>query len=114
MLGSAFGEGVSQNAQTTLSGIFTDSSIRAKRATTGFVQPIFRFGVDIDRLDLGRFLPQQREEGEQIVKAGNTERLEKSLDLSALGNAKVHGLIRIGLLKAANVKSSKVKLDINN
>ena len=70
--------------------------------------------MDIDQLDLDRFLPQQREEGEQIVKAGNTERLEKSLDLSALGNAKVHGLIRIGLLKAANVKSSKVKLDINN
>ena len=114
LLGSAFVDGVSQNAQTTLSGVFTGSNIRAKLAATGFVQPIFHFDVDIDQLDLDRFLPQQREEGEQIVKAGNTERLEKSLDLSALGNAKVHGLIRIGLLKAANVKSSKVKLDINN
>jgi len=113
LLGSAFVDGVSQNVQTTLSGTFTGSNIKAKLATTGFAQPIFNFDVDIDQLDLDRFLPQQQGQGKHMVKAESAERLEKSLDLSVLRNLKAQGSIRIGLLKAANVKSSKVKLDIN-
>jgi AsmA protein len=113
LIGSAFVDGVSQDAQTTLSGTFTGSNIKANLAAKGFFQPIFNFDVDIDQLDLDRFLPQPRKGGKHVVKAENAERLEKSLDLSGLRNLNVKGAIRIGLLKFGDVNSSKVKLDIN-
>ena len=102
--------GVSPTLQTTVAGRFTDSNIKAKLAVTGFVQPVFNFDVDVDQLDLDRFLPQQPGEEKHTEKAKS---LGESLDLSVLKDLKAQGSIRIGLLKATNVKSSRVKLDIN-
>ncbi len=113
LLGSASVDGVSQNIQATLAGMFTDSNIKAKLAATGFVQPVFNFDVDIDQLDLDRFLPQQQGQGKHTEKAKSAKSLGESLNLSVLKDLKVHGSIRIGLLKTINVKSSKVKLDIS-
>ena len=79
----------------------------------GFVQPVFNFDVDVDQLDLDRFLPQQQGKGKHTEKAKNAKSLEESLDLSVLKDLKAKGSIRIGFMKAANVKSSRVKLDIN-
>ena len=113
LLGNASVEGVSQNLQATVAGRFTDSNIKAKLAVTGFVQPVFNFDVDVDQLDLDRFLPQQQGEEKHTEKAKSAKGLEESLDLSVLKDLKAQGSIRIGLLKATNVKSSRVKLDIN-
>jgi AsmA protein len=113
LLGNASVDGVSQNLQATVAGRFTDSNIKAKLAVTGFVQPVFNFDVDVDQLDLDRFLPQQQGKEKHTEKAKSAEGLEESLDLSVLKDLKAQGSIRIGLLKATNVKSSRVKLDIN-
>ena len=113
LLGNASVDGVSQNLRATVAGRFTDSNIKAKLAVTGFVQPVFNFDVDVDQLDLDRFLPQQQGEEKHTEKAKSAKGLEGSLDLSVLKDLKAQGSIRIGLLKATNVKSSRVKLDIN-
>ena len=110
LLGSAALDGLSQNLQANLTGKLVDSNIRAQLGATGFVQPAFNFEVDIDQLDVDRFLPKQKKPTEKNI-SGAT--LEESPGLSVLKDLNVRGSIRIGLLKGANVKSSNVKLDIN-
>lgn len=110
LLGSAALDGLSQNVQAHLTGKLVDSNIRAQLGATGFVQPAFNFEVDIDQLDVDRFLPKQKKPTEKTI-SGAT--LEESPGLSVLKDLNVRGSIRIGLLKGANVKSSNVKLDIN-
>ncbi|ARO86689.1 AsmA family protein [Nitrosospira lacus] len=112
LLGSAAIDGVSQNVQANLTGKLMESNVRAKLGATGFVQPAFNFEVEIDQLDVDRFLPKQKQK-KHAEKAENGKTLEESLGLSALKDLKVRGTIRIGLLKGANVTSSNVKLDIN-
>ncbi|HEX7233740.1 MAG TPA: hypothetical protein VF243_00600, partial [Nitrosospira sp.] len=68
------------------------------------------FEVDIDQLDVDRFLPKQKKPTEKTI---NGATLEELPGLSVLKDLNVRGSIRIGLLKGANVKSSNVKLDIN-
>jgi AsmA protein len=110
LLGNAAVDGVSQNVQANLAGKLMDSNIQAKLGAANFAQPAFNFDVDIDQLDMDRFLPKQQKHTE---KAKNRETPEEQLGLSVLNDLKVRGSIRIGLLKGANVKSSNVKIDIN-
>ena len=85
--------------------------MNARLVVTGFAQPGLNFEVDIDQLDLDRFLPLERAPNQQ-AKIPESKKLEQWLDLSMLENLKVHGSVRIGLLKAANSSTSGVKLDI--
>ncbi|KIO49550.1 AsmA family protein [Nitrosospira sp. NpAV] len=113
LLGNAAVDGVSQNLQANLAGKLMDSNIQAKLGAANFAQPAFDFEVDIDQLDMDRFLPEQRKQGKYAQKAENGKTLEESLGLSVLNDLEVRGSIRIGLLKGASVKSSNVRLDIN-
>ncbi|SOD40210.1 AsmA family protein [Nitrosovibrio sp. Nv4] len=114
LLGSAVLDGLSQNVQASVSGKFADSNIEAKLAATGFAQPDLNFEVDIDQLDLDRFLSLEAQKHVEHAKVEMPKASEQGLDLSVLEDQKVQGSIRIGLLKAANSTSSGIRLDIRS
>jgi AsmA protein len=120
--GSASLDGLAQNAQVQFNGTLGGSDIKgnleASGLTPGLTQPVLNFLVDIGQLDLDRFLaPQQKQQGARkfTKKMASGKRVDEPIDLALLDDLEdlnIQGSIRIGLLKAANVTSSGVKLDI--
>ncbi len=93
-----------QNVQVNLAGGLLQSQIKAKVGVNGFSNPAITFDVDVDQFDADLYLPKKTE-----AKASEPE---KPLDLSALRTLNLDGSLRIGQLKVANVKASKVRLDV--
>jgi AsmA protein len=102
-----------RNAQADFKGQFADTKIVAK--LMGFAGPSLNFDVEIDRLDLDRLLPPEQRPGNNLKKKESSyAAAEQWLDLSALDELRVQGSIRIGLLKAANFRSSRLSLAVQS
>ncbi|WP_025041443.1 AsmA family protein [Nitrosospira briensis] len=116
--GSASLDGLAQNVQVQFNGKLGDSDIKGNLEASSLTQPVLNFLVDIGQLDLDRFLPpQQKQRGtrEFTTKIASAKRVDEPFDLSLfddLESVEIQGSIRIGILKAANVTSSGMKLNI--
>lgn len=102
--GDARGDMVKQLAAANLNAKLDDSTIQAKLGMSQFSNPHFNFDINIDQLDVDRYLPPK----------GKAEKSqpESPIDLSALKSLNASGSVRIGQLKVANLKSSNVRLDL--
>lgn len=96
-----------QIVQANLSGGLLQSQLRAKLGVNGFAQPAIRFDVDVDQLDADLYLPKQTAEA-----APASNEPDQPLDLSALRTLNLDGSLRIGSLKAANVKVKQLRVDV--
>ncbi|MDD4979015.1 MAG: AsmA family protein [Gallionella sp.] len=96
-----------QIVQANLSGGLLQSQLRAKLGVKGFAQPSIYFDVDVDQLDADLYLPKKTAET-----AAPTNSPEQPLDLSALRTLNLDGSLRIGSLKAANVKVKQLRIDV--
>lgn len=97
-----------QNVHAKFAGGLLQSQIKAEAAIKNFKVPVIRYDVEIDKLDLDPYLPPKvaREDAPKAVTP------EQPFDLSALNALDVNGSVRIGALKAANVKLSKLRVDL--
>ncbi|CAH1387618.1 AsmA family protein [Candidatus Nitrotoga sp. M5] len=107
MKGSMQIDGSRQSVQANFAGGLLQSQIKAKVAVNDFEDPAIRFDIDIDQFDADLFLPK---EAENV--ANKPASAEQPLDLAALKNLNLEGGLRIGELKIANVKLSKVRVDV--
>lgn len=108
LAGSASVDAARQTAQTNLVGKVGDSKIKAKIGVAGFTPPAIHFDVDIDQLDLDRYMPPPAAGG-KTAGAGGQKQAE--FDLAGLINLRVNGSLRIASLKASGVRASNVRLD---
>ncbi|MCW5604060.1 MAG: AsmA family protein [Burkholderiales bacterium] len=108
--GSASIDGVRQNVQANVAGKIADSSVKAKFGIAGFTPPGITFDVDIDQLNVDRYMPQQPAAGGKP--AAGQKQPEQPFDLTGLRNLRANGTLRIGSLTASNVKASNVRVDI--
>ena len=108
--GNASLDGRKQTASADMAGKLADSNIKAKLGVSNFGAPAITFEVDIDQLDVDRFVMPQPAGASQA--AETQKQAEKPIDLSALKDLRASGTLRVGALKANNVKASKVRLDI--
>jgi AsmA protein len=97
-----------QNVHAKFAGGILQSHIKAEAAIKNFKFPVIRYDVEIDRLDLDPYLPPKVAKED----SPNAAEPEQPLDLSALKTIDVNGSVRIGALKAANVKLSKLRVDL--
>lgn len=104
LAGSASIDVAKQNGQANLTGKVGDSNIKARLGVAGFTPPGINFDIDIDQLDIDRYMPRQS--------AGGQKQPEQPFDLSGLKYLHANGTLRIGALKASGVKASNVRLDI--
>jgi AsmA protein len=103
--GSAAVDGVKGSAQANVSGKIADSNIKARLAIASFKAPSVNFDVEVDQIDVDRYFPP--------TPAGQKPKQpEKPFDLSALKNLNANGTVRIGSLKANNLKATNVRLDV--
>jgi AsmA protein len=91
-------------ASGELSTKFDESSIRAKWSLASFAPPALGFDVDIDRLNLDRYLPPQAPATQKAP--------EQPFDFSALKGINANGAVKIGALQVAKVKASNIRLDL--
>lgn len=108
MKGSVQIDAERESMQLNLAGGLLQSQVKAKLALNGFTEPAIRFDVDVDQFDADLYLPKKS--AAKPVKAEAAP--EQPFDLSALQKLNVEGSLRIGMLKVANVKSSKLRIDV--
>ena len=111
LTGSADVDGAKERARASLAGKFADSSFKARLDIAGFAKPVIGFDVELDQLDVDRFLPPQAAtaKGAGAVKQPDKE---APFDLSGLRDLRANGTLKIGSLKANNVRASNVRLDL--
>lgn len=93
-----------QDAQSSLTGKVGDSNVKAHIGVANFAAPVIRFDIDIDQLDVDRYLPPRS--------ASAQKQPEQPFDLSGLGDLGASGTLHIGSLKASGVKASNVRFEI--
>ncbi|MDH4284370.1 MAG: AsmA family protein [Gallionellaceae bacterium] len=110
MKGSVQVDAGRQNAQINLAGSLLQSQVIAKAAVNKFSSPFIRFDVEVDQFDADAYLPKKPEDG--AAKSVPAAAPEQPFDLSALKKLNLEGGLRIGALKVANVKASKVRVGV--
>jgi len=109
LTGSAEVDGAKERARASLAGKFADSSVKARLDITGFAAPAVSFDVEIDQLDVDRYLAPAPAGAKQKPAAGGPE---QRFDLTGLRTLRGEGVLKIGSFKANNVKGSNVRLAV--
>jgi AsmA protein len=117
LTGSAGVDLARENARADIAGKIGDSTIKGQVGVGDFSPLRLTFNLDIDQLDVDRYLSQQAAasgQGKpgQKPAAPAAQKPDKPFDLSGLKELNATGTLRIGSLKVNNVKASNVKLDL--
>ena len=94
-----------------------DSNVRAKLGVESFAPAAYNFDVDVDRLDIDRYLNSQPEgkgaaQGGKGTRAGGAAAADTPVDLSWLKGLTARGRLRIGQLQVEGLKLAEVKTDV--
>lgn len=90
-----------------------DTRIQGNVGISQFHKPLYTFDLNIDKLDLNRYLPQQTAaaEGRPADKAPASSE-EQPLDLSALKALNAQGNIRVGQLKYGKTEAKNINIGL--
>ena len=91
-----------QDLNADVKGRLDDSTLTAKVALAKFAPLVLTFDVNIDRLNLDRYLPAEKKEAKS----------DDKVDLAALKGPTVNGKVAIGALTAKKVKMENVKAEV--
>jgi len=108
LTGSVQADFSKQSAALALKTQFDESKIDIKLHASKFAPLALAFDIDIDRLNLDKYLPPKKA-GE--AGSGGDAKVDLS-PLKALGNMGISGSLTIGELQVSNVKASKLRFDI--
>ncbi len=100
-----------QNIQVNLAGGLLQSQIKARAAVNNFAVPEIRYDLEIDQFDADLYLPKKTADAKSKDKSKTAEP-EQPFDLSALKTLNLEGSLRIGSLKAANIKVAQLRVDV--
>ncbi|CAG0931079.1 MAG: hypothetical protein EFKGCFLK_00311 [Rhodocyclaceae bacterium] len=94
-----------QTAALHASTRFDESSIAAKANVSRFSPLALVFDLDIDRLNVDKYLPPK-------PAATGEKAPERPLDFSAIKGLNASGIVKIGQLQVSNVKAGNVRLEL--
>lgn len=106
--GSAQIDAGRQSVRVKLEGGLLQSKAKLELAVNNFSHPAIRYDVALDQFDLDSYLPKKAAEPAQAKQAAP----EQPFDLSALKTLNLEGSVRIGALKAFNVKATQLRVDV--
>jgi AsmA protein len=106
MKGSVQVDALKQIVQANFAGGLLQSQVKAKIGVKGFDHPAIKFDVDVDQFDADVYLPKK------TADAPKSKEPEQPLDLSALRTLNLDGSLRVGALKAMNVKTTQLRVDV--
>ena len=90
---------------------FDESRIAAKANVSRFAPLALVFDLDIDKLNVDKYLPPKPAAAEG-KEAGKPAPAEKPLDFSPIKGLNASGTVKIGQLQVSNVKASNVRLEV--
>ncbi len=101
-----------QSIQANLAGGLLQSQIKAKLAVNNFNVPMIRYDLEVDQFDADPYMPPKKAaETKEQAKSKKAEP-EQPFDLSALKTLNLEGSLRVGSLKAANIKVAQLRVDV--
>jgi AsmA protein len=113
LTGSASVDIEKEIGQLDVAGKIADSTIKAQIGVRNFSPPDIRFNVEIDQLDVDKYLPAKTAGSGGSGSAATTAAVpEKAFDLSGLRAFRTNGNLRIGALKAGNVKAADLRASV--
>ncbi|HEX6689584.1 MAG TPA: AsmA family protein [Burkholderiales bacterium] len=97
-----------------LSTKFDESTIKAKFGLVKFAAPAYTFDVDIDKLNLDRYMPAEEKPAakEPSKPAPAGKQAETPVDLSALKGLNANGKLHVGALQVRGLKLADVRADV--
>jgi AsmA protein len=100
-----------QTANVDLAMKLDDSNIKAKASVSDFAVLRSTFDVAIDKLDVDKYLPPKK--AGEPAKPATGPQAEQPIDFSPLKKLDTSGSVRIGDLKASNIKMQSVRVDVH-
>ena len=100
-----------QNIEVSLAGGLLQSQIKATLAVKNFAVPAIRYDLEVDKFDADPYMPKKTAAAAGPEK-GKKDEPELPFDLSALKTLNLEGSLRIGSLKAANIKVAQLRVDV--
>ncbi len=94
---------------------FDESKIAARVNVSRFSPLALDFDLDIDKLNVDKYLPPKAAaaEGREAAReAGKPAAADKPIDFSAIKGLNASGTVKIGQLQVSNVKAGNVRLEI--
>jgi AsmA protein len=111
MTGSVKADAAKETVAADLKTKFDESTIQAKFALAKFSAPAYTFDVDIDKLNLDRYMP--KEDAKPAAKSEPTgPQQETPVDLSALKDLNANGKLHVGALQVRGLKLADVRADV--
>ncbi|OIR16085.1 putative assembly protein [mine drainage metagenome] len=111
-----------QSIQGKMAGGLLQSQVKAKLAVNNFSVPMIRYDLEVDQFDADPYMPKKTEASAEQGKAQgssaeqgagkSTAAPEQPFDLSALKMLNLQGSLRIGSLKAANIRVAQLRVDV--
>jgi AsmA protein len=101
-----------QQANLKLAGDLLQSKIKLEAAVNDFARPAIRFNLDADQFDADAFLPKTAKAKASEEKSQQAAQPEQPFDLSALKTLNLDGSLRLGAIKAFNVKAQQLRIGI--
>lgn len=90
-----------------------DTRIQGNVGVSQFNKPLYTFDLNIDRLDLNRYLPQSSASASESNSAEKAAaKAEQPLDLSALKALNAQGSIRVGWLKYGKTEAKNLNIGL--
>ncbi len=102
-----------QSARLQLDTQLDASTIKAKVEFGKFAPLALAFDLDIDQLDLDKYLPPDRKSPDAAVGGTAGKAAEQKIDLSALEGLDLKGTVKIGQLTAAKLKASNLRVQVD-
>lgn len=99
-----------ENVSAVLKGNLDESAFDARLGLTKFSPAAYTFDIGIDRIDLDRYLARP---ASAAPAKPRDKGAEKPIDLSALRELRADGRVRVGALKARNIRSANVRFDLH-
>lgn len=116
--GEAEMDGKAETLRASLTGTLAESPLKAVVAVQGYARPAIRFDVDVETLDADRLTAAGGGDKPGAAPAAPgaatpaAAARDTPLDFSALKDLNLDGAIKVGRLKAANVRASDVRVEV--
>jgi hypothetical protein len=94
-----------EGVRLDLAGTVAESAVKAQLTAAGFAAPVYTFAVQVDQLDVDRYLAGAS--GSRAAKPAEEAGL-----LQVFGDIPATGSVTVGLLKSAGVKAANVRFEI--
>ena len=109
--GSVRADLAKQTMNAELSTKLDESTIQAKLGLAKFTPPSYLFDVNIDRLNVDRYFPPEKEtkSSPQAPAGGGKAAEDTPVDLSALKDLNANGRLEVGALQVRGLKLASVK-----